>query len=77
MSCGSLFTDKRKLEGNWLGETEDLEKMLGYQVTGEYLTGNCPLGELTSHTSRYPDPSLEGVTAKVETLSLLEGEWKN
>ena len=71
MSCGSLFTDKRKLEGNWLGETEDLEKMLGHQVTGEYLTGNCPLGELTCHPPRYPDPSLEGVTAELETLDVI------
>ena len=71
MPCGSLSIDKRKLEGTWLGETEDLEKMLGHQGTGECLTGNCPLGQLTCHTPRYPDPSLEGVTAEVETLDVI------
>lgn len=45
--------------------------MLGRQGTGERLSGNCPLGELTCHTSRYPDPSLEGVTAEVETLDVI------
>lgn len=63
--------DERKLEGPGWERLRIRRKCLDVRVTGERLSGNCPLGELTCHTSRYPDPSLEGVTAEVETLDVI------